>query len=319
MGWKSFLLVCLLHPAIAVSAPQVLKEKPRLQQAGLFLYLNTKCREHIGALETRTIFYRPAFSARCVGATTKFIGLLDMPIKDHVSRTVVFKKDLIIVLNDVRTETILREILRNSDLLKLGIQQETIFSLVKRWMGSDEAAVYFVATLFQDTTTSAYQLEYASQTPPNLRSSSFETNLELTQQIVERLQHQAKLALSFYPDYIRNITTDPNFYHFFVIARLSYLMKQARYETPESFLIPFMMNYAYEALDEPKQVINTMRDDVAFRSNSNLDDVMLGYYGALWGSGRPSNFVNESNFRRIMSDNSRWGSSLREILNATRF
>jgi hypothetical protein len=298
------------------ATPRILKEQPVVQKAGLFVYLENQCELYLRVLEPNLSY--PLTTVKCVKATKDFVSALDLPVRDHVSRAVVFKSDLISLLKNAKTTTTLKAMQSNADLLKVGIQLESIFDVVKKIEGNTSNVVRFIATLFQDSSGDMYHMQWATQRPEFKTNRVFHENTLLVRNLVEQINgvNGGKLAHAFYPSFVRTIE-DNTFYHLYVIAHLTQLMRAKGNNRAVSFLLPFTMNYGYEALEQGVQNLAIITSDVAFRDKASREDLLLAYMGGIWSLGKVQSVVNRDGFHAIFRDNKRSGSNFKELLRHT--
>ncbi len=311
------LTICLtLAASPSRATPRILKEQPLAQKAALFVYLENQCELYLRVLEPNLSL--PATTLKCLKASKDFVSALDLPGRDHVSRAVVFKKDLLNLLKDPRTTVTLKAVRDGSDLLKLGIQLQSTFEVVKKVEGATSKVVRFIATLFQDTSGDMYHMQWATQRPEFKTNRVYNENTLLVVDLIERINgaNGNKLARSFYPPFVRAIQ-DNNFYHMYVIAHLTQLMRAKGNSRAVSFLLPFTMNYGYEALEQKSQNLAIVTSDVAFRDKASREDLLLAYMGGIWSIGKVKSVVNHDSFHAIFRDNKRSGSNFKELLRLT--
>jgi hypothetical protein len=307
-----------LATSSSFATPRILKEQPLVQKAGLFVYLENQCELYLRVLKPNLSY--PLTTVECVKATKDFVSALDLPGRDHVSRAVVFKTELLDLLKNPKTTLTLKALRSSSDLLKIGIQLESAFDVIRKVEGRTSNVVRFIAVLFQDTSGDMYHMQWATLRPEFKTNRVFHENTLLISDLIERINgvNGAKLARSFYPSFVRTIE-DNNFYHLYVIAHLTQLMRAKGNGRAVSFLLPFTMNYGYEALEQESQKLAIITSDVAFRDKSSREDLLLAYMGGIWTLGKIQRVVNRDGFHTIFRDNKRSGSNFKELLRRTIF
>ena len=271
-----------------------------LKQYALYSVITNRCDRY---LPTRTE------QKLCHRAVDKKIDLLDFDlfsvgnkqqndpaelIQPHPYIIVAFKKNLLSLLNESRTQVYLNSV--QLELTRFLTEDRfypaNLWELTLKYYPSQEMAAKVIATLFQDTSPVKMHLLYLEKTKTQ-GNENFEDNKELLSRVIDTIQmitdySGESFQKVFYP---RDVATQLNkaIYHFYVPLHLSLALKRSGIDGRYAYIAPLMMTLSYEFISTSNDYSYIYKDPARLDPGLSQDmykirDIYAGYLGARYGA-----------------------------------
>ncbi len=206
---------------------------------------------------------------------------------------VAFKKNLINLLSDSRTEAYLEEL---GDSLNRFLSGENrsllnIWDLTVSFYQSEYEASKVLSAFFQDTSHKKLHLAYLDRAPIE-RGANFKKNRETLGQIINNVNlildyNEDDFRTLFYPKQIKE-QLNRTIYHFYVPMYLSRALEKEGRTKRDSLTAPLMLTLTYEFITSASDYRYVYSDPQSIDGNSanglwKIRDITGGYWGALFG------------------------------------
>ncbi|MCB9092356.1 MAG: hypothetical protein H6620_07330 [Halobacteriovoraceae bacterium] len=241
------------------------------------------------ALSSRCQLYSKSSLLECLqasSATVKNLDLINIQVEQGLTKTVVFKSELLELLENPKTYAFLDLIqnrIQNYPSLPFNLWEESLIFFQDKQLALKNIAILFQDFLEADTSG---HLEY-------IKSNSTQTKLSkgIFIKLKETLQLMNDKGLTsgednqvFYPQSIWasfQPASTPLLYHFYVISYLSYQIKsQAKFSSQLSFALPASFNSIYEILMFYGSIKYLLKDPKTFTHEHGIQDIYTGYLAA---------------------------------------
>ncbi len=208
---------------------------------------------------------------------------------------VAFKKDLLRLLSDPKTEKYLRTINEELSRYLSGQKKEVpnVWNLSVAFYGSEFEASRAIAVLFQDTSSVKLHLAYLEVSGVQGTTPSFDPNREFLGRTIDTMNmvldaNGGNFQELFYP---KNLppSLHRTIYHFFVPNYLAMALEKKGVPKRFAFIAPFMLTLTYECItasedyrylfDDPERLVYGDAND-----DWKVGDLYTGYNGALFGT-----------------------------------
>ncbi len=296
----------LLTPALGFSkagavhyVKSKIKSSQALQSQALYLALSQRCLKYFNWLDKTSI----SNISGCESEAREFLKSLDISViqlQDPSTRqigytTVAFKSELFELMQRPMTHGWLQEI--ESELQLASYKKFDLHAVSKKVLKSEILVLKMIAVLLQDTSVGSAHIAYlnslADAKIPGTEKAIFKENLKKlmsVQNLFIQLQRNQSFKRADYRLYPLPVTLlplaqSPTQYHYYVVAYNTYKMvvRPTRQDVLKSFFVNVAFNYLYEVMNAI-QLQNIFHDRLQTTSKAEAD-IMLGYYGGLFGLG----------------------------------
>lgn len=302
------LIICLICLAsttsLARQSSQLEKIKSQiksvriLQKSTLYLALHQRCLRYFLPLDKNPI--KTGFE--CDREAKAFLLSLNIDVVELADprdgtkgfTTIVFKNELLELLNQTRMYGVLTEI--QSYLQMASVIKFNLYNDVLKILKNDRTTIQFLGVLFQDSTAGAAHVAYleklAKQNHKKTQSRLFKENFRIlnsTLSAFRELQEQKRWKRDYllYPPFIEkgDLRVSSTQYHFYVISWNSKKMLEnsVKKNAGKIFFMNTIFNYLYERFQNLQ--LQDLLSDKKPLSAKATQDVMLGLLGSLHGLG----------------------------------
>lgn len=163
------------------------------------------------------------------------------------------------------------------------------WTLTVEYAGSFEAAIEWLAVLFQDTSQEMIQVHYLESLPEYTNNKVLQAvRLELEKAIYNlqienhKVRPSQKNKRSFLPPFKTNIheNVTSGYYHFYVSSYLAIKLKEKGISDELSAFIPFLFNYLYEIFTIPDFYSAVLVEPKNIQEKHKIKEIYMGYLGA---------------------------------------
>jgi len=299
-------VLCLLTPALGFSkagavhyVKSKIKSSQALQSKALYLALSQRCIKYFNWLDRGSI----ANVSDCESEAREFLKSLDISViqlQDLSTgqigyTTVAFKSELFELMQKSVTHGWLQEV--ESELQLAQFKKFDLYAVSKRILKSETQSLRMIAVLMQDTSQGSAHITYLKSLAvaklAGTEKPLFKENLKKlisVQNLFIQLQRNQSFKNSDYRLYPLPVTLlplaqSPTQYHYYVVAYNTYKMvlRPTRQDVVKSLFVNVAFNYLYEVMNAI-QLQNIFHDRLPTSSDAEAD-IMLGYYGGLFGLG----------------------------------
>jgi hypothetical protein len=267
-----------------------------LREIALYTLLEDRCARYLNNAEEES----------CFEAVDQKITLLDFDIllgKDKKTPVlldksnpgsfvfVAFKKDLLKLLSDQKTENYLRLINEEMSKFLTGQKRNTpnLWDLSLAFYGNEFEAARSLAVLFQDTSPVKLHLAFFEVSGQRSESAYFDSNREILSRTIDTINmvlnaNGENFQALFYPKSAQS-KLHGNIYHFYVPTYLSMALKKRGVPARFAFIAPLMMTLTYEFVTAGEDYRYLFADPETV-SEWSMGDIFTGYNGASFGTTR---------------------------------
>ena len=277
-----------------------IKSSQALQSQALYLALSQRCLKYFNWLDRTSI----SNISDCESEAREFLKSLDISViqlQDPSTRqigytTVAFKGELFELMQKPVTYNWLQEV--ESELQLAQFKKFDLFAVSKKILKSEIQVLKMIAVLMQDTSVGSAHIAYLnSLVDAKIQGTEkplFKENLKKlvsVQNLFIQLQRnlnfkRAEYSLYPLPVTLLPLAQSPTQYHYYVVAYNTYKMvvRPTRQDVVKSFFVNVAFNYLYEVMNSLQ--LQNIWNDRNYQSSSKAEaDIMLGYYGGLFGLG----------------------------------